>query len=81
MREPYEDRLPPLDDQRGDWGVAAAIAVAIAISLVAFVWIFVELEPFMGDFTGRDVIVTPEATELANPNGGATDSATPDASQ
>lgn len=37
-------------ERRADWIVAGSIAVAILICLVAFVWVFVELEPLMDDF-------------------------------
>jgi|GEM_PF-7065962 len=64
MREPSDDRLPPSASRTTDKGVAIAIAITILICIVAFVWIFVELDPFLDDFTGSDVILTPDPTEL-----------------
>ena len=57
------EETPPDSDSRSDRGVAIAIALSILICLVAFVWIFVELEPFMSDFTGTDAVVSPEADD------------------
>jgi hypothetical protein len=75
MRRPHDDDSPPDDAASTDWGVAAAIAISIVICLAAFVWIFVELDPFMDDFTGSDATVTSdpaaspvEATEVIDLN-------------
>ncbi len=58
VRQPDDDS-PRRVDQRGtDWGIAIAIALSIVICLAAFVWIFVELDPFLDDFTGTDATVT-----------------------
>ena len=81
MREPYDDRPPLREDRSNDWRVAAAFGVSILICLITFVWIFIELDPFMGDFTGRDVIVMPDATELADPGGLERDEGTPSPTQ
>ena len=71
MRRPHDDGSPPNDEASKDWGVAVTIAITIVICLAAFVWIFVELDPFMDDFTGSDATVTSdpaaspvEATEV-----------------
>jgi hypothetical protein len=44
---------------RSDLGIALALAISIVICLAAFIWIFVEIEPYMRDFTGNDVVITP----------------------
>ena len=79
MREPdAEDVLPP-HKRTNDWGVAVAIAVSIVICLATFVWIFVEIEPFMSDFIGSNVVATPELVDpQASPVNGTPE---PDASQ
>lgn len=77
MRQPPDDDLPPLAKRSSDWGVAVAIALSILICLAAFVWIFVELEPFMSDFTGTDAIVTPETIDPAASPVNETDSSNP----
>lgn len=71
MRRPNDDGSPPDNEASKDWGVAIAIAITIVICLSAFVWIFVELDPFLDDFTGSDATVTSdpvaspvEATEV-----------------
>jgi hypothetical protein len=71
MRRLDSDGSPPDQKDSRDWGVAAAIAISIVICLAAFVWIFVELDPFMDDFTGSNATVTSdpsaspiEATEV-----------------
>lgn len=65
---PNDDNLAPRASQRTDWGVAIAIALSIFICLAAFIWIFVEIEPFMSDFTGSDAIITPDpSTPPATP--------------
>lgn len=63
MREPFGDEAPPTADRGNDWGVAVVIALSIFICLATFIWIFVALEPFMNDFTGTDVIVTPDPSD------------------
>jgi hypothetical protein len=76
MRRQYEEESPP-DDASKDWGVAIAIALTIVICLVAFVWIFIELDPYLDDFTGSDVTVTPdEAGPFASPVDATEDSGT-----
>jgi hypothetical protein len=71
MRRADNDGSPPKEAASKDWNVAAAIAISIVICLAAFVWIFVELDPFMDDFTGSNATVTAdpaaspvEATEV-----------------
>jgi hypothetical protein len=59
MRNSIDDEPSPPSGQTNDWTVAIAIAIAIAICVAAFVWIFVELEPFMGDFVGADSPTAP----------------------
>jgi hypothetical protein len=61
MRDPADDESSPMRARHNDWAVAGAIALSIFICIAAFIWIFVELEPFMSDFTGSDVIVTPDS--------------------
>lgn len=39
---------------RSDWTTAVAIAVAIAICLIAFIWIFLRLDPYLSDFVSDD---------------------------
>ncbi|MDQ3548533.1 MAG: hypothetical protein M3439_06895 [Chloroflexota bacterium] len=67
LREPVNDGPSPAATSRraSDWGVAVAIAFSIVICLVAFVWIFIALDPILSDFTGSDMIVTPELADPA----------------
>lgn len=59
MREPVDDDPSSHRFLRSDLGIAVALAISIVICLAAFIWIFVEIEPYMRDFTGSDVVVTP----------------------
>lgn len=70
MRHPTDDGPPTYDGRRSDWSVAAAMALSIVICLAAFVWIFVELDPFLDDFTGSDMTITadPFASPVDEPN-------------
>jgi hypothetical protein len=58
MQRLHDDEMPPPDDTSRDRGVAITIALSIIICLTAFVWIFIQLDPFLDDFTGTDVTVT-----------------------
>ena len=58
MRRQDDDDPPHAGQPTKDWNVAVAIALSIVICLAAFVWIFVELDPFLDDFTGSNVTVT-----------------------
>jgi len=71
MRRPDDDEPPPADQPSKDWGVAVAIALSIVICLAAFVWIYVELDPFLDDFTGSDATMTadPAASPVDETNG------------
>jgi hypothetical protein len=59
MRETVNDESSSHGFLRSDLGIALAIAVSIVICLAAFIWIFVEIEPYMRDFTGSNVVITP----------------------
>lgn len=59
MRDPVEEHRPGLTGTRGDWGIAIAIALTILICIVAFIWIFVQLEPFLSDFISEADLGTP----------------------
>lgn len=67
MREPFDNGTGRPHRSRSDWGIALAIALAIVICLVAFVWIYIGLEPFMGDFIGSEITETPEPDILTDP--------------
>lgn len=60
MVDPDENWQP---DRRADWFVAASIGVAIVICLVAFVWVFVQLDPFLDDFIPGNAAPTPTPSE------------------
>ena len=62
MYRPNDD-LRPNPGSSNDRSVAIALALSILICLATFVWIFIEIEPFMSDFTGNDVVVTPAADD------------------
>ena len=63
MRDPTYDDPQPDERRTHDWSVAVTIALAILICLIAFIWIFVQLEPFMTDFIGSEAAASPTATE------------------
>ncbi len=77
MRQSPDGELPPLAKRSSDWGVAVAIALSIVICLAAFIWIFVELDPLLSDFTGTDTIVTPEPVDPAASPSDGTESSDP----
>ena len=58
---PFDDTAPSRE-----WTVALALALAILICLGAFVWLFIQLDPFMSDFISGTDLVTP-TVELASP--------------
>jgi hypothetical protein len=58
MREPH-DLGPVSYEERSYWGLTVAIGITIVICLIAFIWIFLRLNPFLSDFTGSDVLLTP----------------------
>ncbi len=71
MRNSIETNSPTRRTPNSDRAIAIAIAFSILICLAAFAWIFVQLEPLMDDFTGTDVVVTPEVVDPgATPNAG-----------
>jgi hypothetical protein len=59
MRDPVEEYRTDYPRPRGDWGVAIAIALSIVICVAAFIWLFVELEPFLSDFVSEATVSTP----------------------
>jgi hypothetical protein len=46
----------------GDWGATIAIVLSIVICLVVFIWIFIELNPYMSDFISGDQTPTIDVT-------------------
>ena len=54
--------------EESSWFAAIAIVVTIAICLVAFVWIFMRLNPYLSDFVTVDApTVVPAASPSASP--------------
>lgn len=58
----------PSDDiaQPREWTIALTLGLAILLCLGAFVWLFIQLDPFMSDFISGTDSVTP-SVELASP--------------
>jgi hypothetical protein len=59
---PFDARL-----RRRDWQVAVSLAIAVLIVLVAFVWLLVQIDPFLSDFVSTDeaspvIVASPTVT-------------------
>jgi hypothetical protein len=67
MRDPVDEHRTDFTEPRSDWSVAVAIALSIIICLAAFIWIFVQLEPFLSDFVSQAELATPAVETQASP--------------
>lgn len=59
MRDPVEEHRPEFDRSQNEWGIALAIGFTIIICIVAFILIFIQLEPLLSDFISESDISTP----------------------
>lgn len=63
-----DDPFNPFNDgpKSREWTIALTLGLAILICLGAFVWLFIQLDPFMADFISGADPVTP-AVDAASP--------------
>ena len=54
MNDPYDRDALSAAFRRRDWQVAATLAIAVLIVLVAFIWLLVQIDPFLSDFVSID---------------------------
>lgn len=67
MHDPANDELQEQFEPAGDWSVAVAIVATIVICIVAFIWIFIRLDPFLDDFVSSTDLTSPTVIDSASP--------------
>jgi hypothetical protein len=50
MNDPQDRHASDTSFRQRDWPVALTLALAILIVVVAFVWLFLQIDPFLSDF-------------------------------
>jgi hypothetical protein len=67
MNDPGENDHLSATLRRRDWHVAVSLIIAVVIVLVAFVWLLVQIDPFLSDFVSTDdgspvIVASPTVT-------------------